>query len=166
MAGKSPKKRELIFVALAAIALIYGAVDYVVRSSTRISASGGGAATTEAAFSLIQEELNAGAAARRQATALEILKALSVAWPDDVFAAVAVADEEQADEEEALPAEAVTLTYSGYMNMGEKILAVINGIEYRIGDMVEGFVLKEIDPLEIIVEKNGRPTHVPFRRIE
>ncbi len=166
MASKSNKKRELIFVALAAIALIYGAVDYVVRSSTRISSSGGGTATTEAAFSLVQEELSPGGAARQQSTALEILEGLSAAWPDDVFAAVAVADEEQADEQETPPAEAVTLTYSGYMNMGEKILAVINGIEYRIGDLVEGFVLKEIDPMEIIMEKNGRPTHVPFRRID
>ncbi len=166
MTSKPNKKRELILVALAAIGLAYGAVDYVVRSSLKGSASGGGAASTEAAFSLVQEELSAGAATRRQATALEIITALSAAWPDDVFAAVAVADEEQAKAEEAPPAEAVTLTYSGYMNMGERILAVINGIEYRIGDMVEGFMLKEIDPMEIVMEKNGRPTHVPFRRIE
>ncbi len=166
MASKSNKKRELIIVALAAIALIYGAVDYVMRSSVRSSASGGGAATTEAAFSLVQEELSAVGATRQQATALEILAALSAAWPQDVFAAVEVADEEQVQDEEAPPEEAVTLTYSGYMNMGERILAVINGIEYRIGDMVEGFMLKEIDPMEIIMEKNGRPTHVPFRRIE
>ncbi len=166
MASKSNKKRELIFVALAALALIYGAVDYVVRGSTKISASGGGAATTEAAFSLIREELSDGAGSRQRVTALEILKALSAAWPDDVFAAVAVADKEAVREEEVSPAEAVTLIYSGYMNMGEKILAVINGIEYRIGDTVEGFVLKEIDPMEIIMERNGRPTHVPFRRIE
>ena len=59
-----------------------------------------------------------------------------------------------------------SLIYSGYMNMGEKMLAVINGIEYRIGDIVEGFTLKEIDPVEIVMEKNGRPARIPFQRLE
>ena len=52
------------------------------------------------------------------------------------------------------------------MTMGEKIFAVINGIEYRIGDIIEGFSLKQIDPLEIIMEKNGRPMRIPFKRID
>ena len=74
--------------------------------------------------------------------------------------------EDHEEEEEALTLVDKALIYSGYMTMGEKIFAVINGIEYRIGDIVEGFFLKKIDPMEIIMEKNGRPMRIPFKRID
>ena len=42
MASKPNKKRELIFISLAAIALIYGAVDYGLRLIKGKSAPSGG----------------------------------------------------------------------------------------------------------------------------
>jgi hypothetical protein len=50
--------------------------------------------------------------------------------------------------------------------MGEKQFAVINGIEYQVGDTVDGFFLKEVNPMNIVVEQNGRAVRVPFRIVE
>jgi len=166
MASKPNKKRELIFIILAVGALIYGAVDFGFRSINKKSVSSGSSKVeTSATFSLITEELEAPAASQQKAKGLEILNAVSAAWPEDLFADItAFVDHEE--EEEALALVDKTLIYSGYMTMGEKIFAVINGIEYRIGDIIEGFSLKQIDPLEIIMEKNGRPMRIPFKRID
>ncbi len=166
MASQPNKKRELIFIILAVAALIYGAVDFGIRSIKGKSAPlGSSKVETSATFSLITEELGAPAASQQKAKGLEILNAVSVAWPEGLFADItAFADHEE--EEEALTLVDKALIYSGYMTMGEKIFAVINGIEYRIGDIVEGFFLKKIDPMEIIMEKNGRPMRIPFKRID
>jgi hypothetical protein len=166
MASQPNKKRELIFIILAVAALIYGAVDFGIRSIKGKSAPPGSSKVeTSATFSLITEELGAPAASQQKAKGLEILNAVSVAWPEGLFADItAFADHEE--EEEALTLVDKALIYSGYMTMGEKIFAVINGIEYRIGDIVEGFFLKKIDPMEIIMEKNGRPMRIPFKRID
>jgi hypothetical protein len=166
MASQPNKKRELIFIILAVAALIYGAVDFGIRSIKGNSAPPGSSKVeTSATFSLITEELGAPAASQQKAKGLEILNAVSAAWPEGLFADItAFVDHEE--EEEALTLVDKALIYSGYMTMGEKIFAVINGIEYRIGDIVEGFFLKKIDPMEIIMEKNGRPMRIPFKRID
>lgn len=165
MASQPNKKRELIFISLAVVALIYGVVDFGIRSINKKSLpSGGGKVETSATFSLITEELGASAASQQETRGLEILNAVSVVWPEGIFAEItSFVDHEK--EEEALTLADKALIYSGYMTMGEKIFAVINGIEYRIGDIIEGFFLKKIDPLEIIMEKNGRPMRIPFKRI-
>lgn len=166
MASQPNKKREIIFISLAVIALIYGAVDFGLRSIKGKSApTGASKVETSATFSLITEELGARAAGQQEAKGLEILNAVSAAWPEGVFVDITSFVNHE-EEEEALTLVDKALIYSGYMTMGEKIFAVINGIEYRIGDIIEGFSLKQIDPLEIIMEKNGRPMRIPFKRID
>lgn len=166
MASEPHKKRELIFISLAVVGLVYGAVDYFMRSKIKSTPTGGEGVMAEATFSLISEELNAGASSKHEANAMDILNAVSAVWPENVFVNVASIEDDEELEKGTPALEDVAIVYSGYMNMGEKLFAVINGIEYRIGDLVEGFLVKEIDPMEIIMEKNGRPMHVPFRNIE
>jgi hypothetical protein len=166
MASEPHKKRELIFISLAVVGLVYGAVDYFMRSKIKSIPTGKDGVLAEATFSLISEELNAGASSKQEANAMEILNTVSAAWPENVFVTIASIEDGKELDEGAPELEEAAMVYSGYMNMGEKLFAVINGIEYRVGDMVEGFLVKEIDPMEIIMEKNGRPTHVPLRIIE
>ena len=159
------KKREQILIALAVVGLLYGAADFAMRSTGKNAAPNGDGTLAAVTFSLVTEELGASSTSLREANALEILNAVSAAWPENIFVNIASFVSHQ-KEEGGLALVEDTLVYSGYMTMGEKIFAVINGIEYRIGDMVEGFFLKEIDPMEIVMEKNGKPARIPFRRIE
>ena len=119
MASKPNKKRELIFISLAAIALIYGAVDYGLRLIKGKSApSGGSKVETSATFSLITEELEARAAGQQEAKGLEILNAVSFDWPEGVFVDITSFVNHE-EEEEALNLVDKALVYSGYMTMGD-----------------------------------------------
>jgi len=50
------------------------------------------------------------------------------------------------------------LTYSGFLKMGSRGLAIINGMEYESGEVLEdtGFVVKKITPTQVVVGISGR----------
>lgn len=47
--------------------------------------------------------------------------------------------------------------YSGYLEVGRKRMAIINGIEYNEGEVldVKGYVLKSISPSRVLIENRG-----------
>lgn len=51
-------------------------------------------------------------------------------------------------------AQKISFNYSGYVNVQEKKMAIINGIEYESGDPleVEGYVLREIYQNKVVIE--------------
>lgn len=59
------------------------------------------------------------------------------------------------------------IVYSGYVNSGKKKIAIINGVEYSVGEKLEleGFVLKSIAPSKIKVEnvKIGNEYEIPLQ---
>ena len=52
----------------------------------------------------------------------------------------------------------VDFTYTGYIQMGDKMLAIINGLEYETGDTIDpgGYIVRSISPsrVELNAEKN------------
>jgi hypothetical protein len=61
----------------------------------------------------------------------------------------------------------VSFSYSGYLKVSNKNLAIINGIEYEAGDRleIEGYVLKKIYPGRVVIvnEKSGAKFDVPLQ---
>jgi hypothetical protein len=59
------------------------------------------------------------------------------------------------------------IIYSGYVDSGKKKLAVINGLEYRIGEQleIEGYVLKSITPVMVILlnKNTGSEIEIPIQ---
>jgi hypothetical protein len=59
----------------------------------------------------------------------------------------------------AQPAPKLDLVYTGYMDMGGKTLAIINGMEYEIGDMIEpdALLIRRIYPnkIEVVATVSG-----------
>ncbi len=51
-----------------------------------------------------------------------------------------------------------TLHYSGYLQLGHKNIAIINGYEYENGDAVEshGYIVQQITPEKVILESMGK----------
>ena len=64
------------------------------------------------------------------------------------------------DEEEEIKQPVLTskMTYSGFLRMGDKLLAIINGMEYETGDRLEpsGFIIRSISPSRVIIAPPGR----------
>lgn len=58
------------------------------------------------------------------------------------------------------------VTYSGYIEMGRRRLAIINNMEYQEGDMLArtDFRIKSISPVEVIIESvhSNRQTSIPY----
>ena len=50
------------------------------------------------------------------------------------------------------------VSYTGFMQMGEKKFAVINGLEYTTGDELEqgGFIVGRITPRQVVIISTGR----------
>ena len=46
-----------------------------------------------------------------------------------------------------------TYRYTGYLQMGSRTMAIINGLEYQLGDELQsgGRIVKEIDPLKVVI---------------
>jgi hypothetical protein len=63
--------------------------------------------------------------------------------------------------------EKVSFSYSGYLKVGNRNLAIINGVEYETGDPleIEGYVLKNIYPGKVVIvnEKSGAKFDVPLQ---
>ncbi len=51
-----------------------------------------------------------------------------------------------------------TLHYSGYLQLGHKNIAIINGYEYENGDAMEslGYIVQQITPEKVILESMGK----------
>jgi hypothetical protein len=61
----------------------------------------------------------------------------------------------------------VSFSYSGYLKVRDKNLAIINGVEYEAGDQleIEGYVLKKIYPGKVVIvnEKSGAKFDIPLQ---
>lgn len=89
------------------------------------------------------------------------IKQMEAGWPRDPFYEPKH-DREEAAAKEAAQAQALSaaaksqLNYTGYVDMGHKKIAVINGNEYIVGEALDvgGFVLSDIYPGKIIIYNN------------
>ncbi len=88
-----------------------------------------------------------------------ILERASSEWPAKPFLKSGLPVTTVATEQEGVPATADTpvtsFTYAGYLAVGEKKLAVINGIEYGVSELLPetGYTVERIEPL--FVRLNG-----------
>ena len=59
------------------------------------------------------------------------------------------------------------IIYSGYVDSGKNKMAVINGLEYRIGEQleIEGYVLKQITPSKVLIfnKNTGNEDEIPLQ---
>jgi hypothetical protein len=48
--------------------------------------------------------------------------------------------------------------YTGFLRMGDKRLAIINGMEYEVGEILEpgGFTIRSISPSRVVIAPPGR----------
>jgi hypothetical protein len=55
------------------------------------------------------------------------------------------------------PVEKPNLHYSGYLQMGAKRMAIVNGMEYEEGEMLpaSGYFIRSISPKSVVVGKIG-----------
>jgi hypothetical protein len=150
-------RREKIILALMAIAILYGAYSF-------LGSSAEGPSPVQETGSL--EALNAyvlGIAGSMSQLSLSdaekyVMASAVTRWPEDPFLQTRAPEEQAAAEiEETIPVEDLNVSYTGYVEMNGRKLAIINGREYAPGEALEisGYVVRSIDPAKVELGKPG-----------
>lgn len=162
--------REKIIVGLAVLAVAYGAVELflprVASAPPKLAQTNEGLTAFIAKVAEFAKPVagNAGAA---------ILEKAEAEWRQNPFLKIQKPPPppEPVSEKKAQEKGTARLAYSGYLDMGGRRLAIINGLEYEAGDKVEpgGLTIKSILPNKVIMvytQKEGNPIVLPLQDSE
>ncbi len=158
--------REKIILALMALAILYGAYTYLGPSDQ-------GELPAQAGRNM--EALNAyvlGIAGSMPKLSLSetekyVMASAVTRWPEDPFLRTRVPEPQVAARpSESMRPEEVDAVYTGYVEMGGRRLAIINGREYTQGEELEvsGLVVRRIDPgkVELGTPGSNRTVIIPL----
>lgn len=164
-------RREKIIVFIAFLTVLYGAYDFfiaspakksknipVVRSSTPVTKT----VETNKLVKEISDVLE-----ENETIKAETYVAVSAEkeWKNDPFSVSDVLHSNKANVSIGRLKE-IRLIYSGYLEIGSRKIAVINGMDYQVGDELEmnGYTVKHITPSSVTVvnKKHGDKITVPF----
>ena len=100
-----------------------------------------------------------------------ILQKARAEWKQDPFIQIRPKlTRDEAEERQPLVVNSKIL-YTGFLEMGNKRLAIINGMEYEIGDILErtGLVVRKISPSHVVVaapDNKNKTLIIPMEEIE
>jgi hypothetical protein len=156
-------KRQTIILAVMVIAILYFAFDYL---SPKRKIPGVDRTQKAAELNTFVSDLSASVG-KNTTNNLDLLvfSRAEKVWTRDPFldmkaykAWSQIKTTTQVKEAVATPK--VEFVYSGYLEVGQKRMAVINGMEYQEGDSldVKGYALKSITPSNVAIENRGTRT--------
>ncbi|MBU1342858.1 MAG: hypothetical protein KKE44_05765 [Proteobacteria bacterium] len=148
-------KREIIIISLAVIIGIYGLLDYFVFSGKKMNGEDKKTGVAVERINAFAESagLNLSSIIAKkdfQDTAYLISKA-EIKWDNDPFL---VYDPNEIKLEEDFSAQGIPeLAYTGFIQAGKKVLAVVNGMEYALGEMLKdvGYKVFSITPSRVVL---------------
>jgi hypothetical protein len=161
--------REKIIVGLAALALCYGAIELLLPRAKVAPVSQ--PQSLEGLNAFITKVADATRVGTAEAGAIVIQKA-EAAWKQDPFLEIQKAKAtEPKDTRPKETARLPNLVYNGFMELGSKRLAIINGQEYEAGDKLNpgGFTIKSILPTRVVLvsaQGEGAPIVLPLQESE
>lgn len=147
-------KREKIIVALMLITVVYGAYSFFwapAMKKAQEGAAGKGNGTLDAMVAEIADALNGRDPTKSGGY---VLAQAEADWDADPFLDREIRFDDGLDAPAFDPdAASAGFAYSGFLKMGDRDLAVINGMEYAVGEGVEGseFVVRQITPSRVVL---------------
>jgi len=150
-------RREKIIVVITVLAALYGAYNFLFSSSGMKSRTAG--VSRQELNSFITETFAGISRALLTPDDREILMQAATQWETDPFVrSTAPLTRKRKSEPRRTPVETAGITYSGYIKMGNRYLAIINGMEYEVGDRLEpeGHVVSLISPEKIVIRLRGK----------
>jgi hypothetical protein len=160
------KKREIIILAVAAIFVLYAVYVYLIadRLPGKKVETGKDSAKIETIISGLTEELN-----RNKLSDFDnyIIKRAQADWGKNPFLKRDLYRAWLAKDSSGSGIAAVQIIYSGYVDTGKNKLAVLNGIEYRIGEELneKNYILKNIMSSKVIIfnKRTGNNLEIPIQ---
>jgi len=158
-------RREKIILTIMALVIVGAGLFYLqpTPSGRKPGADGNEAKTRQELNDMVvKTTMELAKSALSPAEARAIARAEAPWTRGDLFLNRPPADKAKEDmESPELPPLADQLIYSGFVQIGKKQLAIINGLEYKVGDVLEpgDFTLREITPTRVVVELTGGLEH-------
>ena len=146
-------KREKIILAVMAAAILYGVFSFTLGKSER------GAADPQAAMKELNDfvvEVAAELNRKDSKTWDYVLTRAAAGWRNDPFRMLSQTVQKETLEVKNIPTPGdAPLAYTGFIIAGDRKLAIINGIEYETGDVIErgGYRVGAINEREVVIER-------------
>lgn len=162
---KNLNKRQIIILAITAIAVLYAGYELLIAGPAAKKAGKAAAPVEEKAVlaGLTGDILS------NKATAADVYvaKRAEEEWSKNPFWDKASYRAFARKEEGKSAPEGPKIVYSGYIETGNRKMAVINGWEYEAGQAleVEGYLLKKVTPSRVLIinRTTGGETYVPIQ---
>jgi hypothetical protein len=147
------KKREIIILVVTGVIVLYGAYEFIFASSSRKVRNERKSNPIEI-NSFVSELTNELKTDSSEGTNAYVISRAEAEWQRNPFLEKGIY-KEWASREGAAGKHVATakFIYSGYVDSGKKKMAIINGLEYNVGEKLEidGYVLKKITNSNVII---------------
>ena len=151
------KKREKIILVLAILAVLYGAFDYFILSSAKDKIIQPETKTQSSGFF---DKINATLAGlnsieQQKANPDYLIKMIESEWKNDPFSRIKKSSKKIKDP--TINKKMMGLMYSGFIKLGNKMLAVIDGMEYTTGEHIKdsGYKIVRITPESVVINNKA-----------
>ena len=159
------KKREIIILVIAALFILYAGYEYLIAgpASKKVKNSTE-SVNVNTSITGITKDLGKDKITDFDAY---VIRRMEADWGKNPFWKKDLYKEWGNREGVAKSGVLAKIIYSGYVDTGKNKMAVINGLEYRIGEKleIEGYVLKEITPLKVLIfnKNTGSKVEIPLQ---
>jgi len=161
-------RREQIIVGLAVLAGLYGAFEYGLRPLFEPPAI---TVSSSIDINAIMPMAQAATGSRERIEIIRrVLSAHEIRWRRDLFHPTPWDPESASIKDTAnetiTALDATRYTYSGYMRMNDEKIAIINGIDYKQGELVDEYRVEEILPETVILSRDGKRYSIRMEETE
>jgi len=159
--------REKIIVGLMLTVVVYGVYTLFFSSPSETKISGQQNLETLNTFvAKIADKAKSGLSKKQS----YVLQKAKTKWKQDPLIQMREAPKVE-EEETIMPATKSKIVYTGFLQMGNKRLAIISGMEYEAGDKLEpgGFIVRNINPNHVVLgtSNTGKQTFIiPMEEME
>ncbi|PKN77073.1 MAG: hypothetical protein CVU52_02070 [Deltaproteobacteria bacterium HGW-Deltaproteobacteria-10] len=149
-------KRQIIILIIAATAIVFAAYSFLSGGKTPKEAKESNPSGKDDYISSLAGDLMKNRVSVADAYIVSRAEAdwgKNPFWEKGAYREWAIRDEAKSKDDPA-----AKIIYSGYVDVGKKKMAVINGLEYSIGDKLEidGYVLKKITAAKVVISNKAR----------
>jgi len=162
--------REKIIIGLMILAVGYGVYTVVFSAPGKAAFPGGGHKELKALNSFVSK------IAAKTKTGLSkeqayVLQKIRAEWKQDPFVQIQPKPTREEEAEKRPLVLKRKIAYTGFLEMNDKRLAILNGLEYEIGDRLEpdGLVVREINPTYVVVaapDRKNMTMTLPMEEVE
>lgn len=151
-------KREKVILVIVFFVAVYGIYEGFLSSPSKTSPVDNGA-EPKALNNLIAEVIQGVARENLSETETYIITKAETEWSSDPFLEITEPEKRpKAPKRAGSSTQKANFTYTGYLELGDTKITIINGREYETGEELElgGYFIERIEPSKVVIRGKGK----------